>query len=218
MTDRHHPLVAVLETVTPACCPGRINVHCHTTSSDGSLRPEALAEQALAIGLEHLAVTDHHSTAAFLPIQHWFEQQAEAGSSPPQLWTGMEISCLLEGCLVHVLALGFELDHSALDPYRQGQAAVGEALAAAEARRRIHAAGGLALLAHPARYRLPFQRLIPAAADLGFDGAEAFYDYEMQAQWRPTPLVCDSIVGLLEKHALLRSCGTDTHGLELCGR
>ena len=105
MTDRHHPLVAVLETVTPACCPGRINFHCHTTSSDGSLQPEALAGQALAIGLEHLAVTDHHSTAAFLPIQHWFEQQAEAGSSPPQLWTGMEISCLLEGCLVHVLAL-----------------------------------------------------------------------------------------------------------------
>ena len=110
MTSRDHPLAAVLETVTPACCPGRINFHCHTTSSDGSLQPEALAEQALTIGLEHLAVTDHHSTAAYWPIQRWFEQQAEEGALPPQLWTGMEISCLLKGCLVHVLALGFDLE------------------------------------------------------------------------------------------------------------
>ena len=53
----------------------------------------------------------------------------------------MEISCLLEGCLVHVLALGFELDHAALDPYRQGQAAVGEALTAAEAAESMPQAG-----------------------------------------------------------------------------
>lgn len=215
---RHHPLVPVLETVTASCCPGRLNFHCHTTNSDGSLHAEALAAQALSIGLEHLAVTDHHSTDSFRPIQQWFEQQSEAGATTPHLWSGMEISCLLEGCLVHVLALGFELDHSALEPYRQGQAPVGEPLKAVEVRRRIHAAGGLAVLAHPGRYRLPFHRLIPAAADLGFDGAEAFYDYEMQARWHPTPLVCESVTQLLDKHGLLRTCGTDTHGLELCGR
>jgi len=74
------------------------------------------------------------------------------------------------------------------------------------------------LLAHPGRYRLSFQRLIPAAAALGFDGAEAYYDYAMQPRWQPTPVVCEAIARLLEDHALLRSCGTDTHGLELCGR
>ena len=213
-----HPLIPVLQSVTAECCPTRLNFHCHTTNSDGSLAPEALAKQALSIGLEHLAVTDHHSTAAFLPIQRWFEQQLDSGMTPPQLWSGIEISCLLEGCLVHVLGLGFDPDNAALEPYRQGQAPIGEALKASEVRLRLHAAGGLALLAHPGRYRLPFQRLIPAAAELGFDGAEAYYDYEMQPQWRPTPLVCDSIAELLRKHALLRSCGTDTHGLELCGR
>lgn len=119
---------------------------------------------------------------------------------------------------MHVLALGFERDHQALQPYRLGRAPVGVLLQASEVRQRIHAAGGLALLAHPGRYRLPFQRLIPAAAALGFDGAEAYYDYAMQPRWQPTPLVCEAIAALLENHGLLRSCGTDTHGLELRGR
>jgi predicted metal-dependent phosphoesterase TrpH len=213
-----HPLRPVLEQVHPGSCPTELNFHCHTTCSDGSLRPEQLGRQALTIGLHHLAVTDHHSVAAHGPLQHWFEQQQDVGERVPIFWSGMEISCLLEGCLVHVLALGFELASPALDPYRQGQAAVGEALQASEVCRRIQGAGGLALLAHPGRYRLPFQRLIEAAVALGFDGAEAYYDYGMQPRWSPTPVVCDAIAAQLERHGLLRSCGTDTHGLELHGR
>jgi predicted metal-dependent phosphoesterase TrpH len=208
----------VLETVQAGSCPTELNFHCHTTCSDGSLSPEGLGAQALSLGLRHLAVTDHHSCAAFLPLQRWFERQAAAGQTVPTLWSGMEISCLLEGCLVHVLALGFELDHPALALYSQGQASVGADLQASTVRERIHAAGGLALLAHPGRYRLPFQRLIPAAAALGFDGAEAWYDYGMQGRWQPTRHLCEAIDRLLGNHALLRSCGTDTHGLELCGR
>jgi len=213
-----HPLRRVLEGVHAGSCPGELNFHCHTTCSDGSLRPEQLGESALTLGLRHLAVTDHHSTEAYGPLKAWFAEQEGAGHTVPTLWTGLEISCLLEGCLVHVLALGFEPGHDALAPYRQGSAPVGAELRAGEVRRRIQAAGGLALLAHPARYRLPFQRLIPAAAELGFDGAEAFYDYNLQSRWQATPLVCDAIEALLINLGLLRSCGTDTHGLHLGGR
>jgi predicted metal-dependent phosphoesterase TrpH len=217
-SDPSHPLRAVLGGVHAGSCPTELNFHCHTTCSDGSLRPEQLGAQAVALGLQHLAVTDHHSTAAVAPLQRWLETQAASGARVPQLWSGVEISCLLEGCLVHVLALGFELDHPALEPYRQGRAPIGALLQAGEVRCRIHAAGGLALLAHPGRYRLPFQRLIPAAAALGFDGAEAYYDYAMQPRWQPTPVVCEAIAALLAHNGLLRSCGTDTHGLELHGR
>jgi hypothetical protein len=213
-----HPLRTVLEQVDATSCPGSLNFHCHTIHSDGSLRPEQVGAQAITLGLQHLAVTDHHSTAAWAPLERWFAAQAAAGDRVPTLWSGVEISCLLESCLVHVLALGYDTSHGALDPYRQGQAPVGDALQAGEVVRRIHDAGGLAVLAHPGRYRLSFQRLIPAAAALGFDGAEAYYDYTMQATWQPTPLVCDAIARLLDQHALLRSCGTDTHGLQLCGR
>ena len=163
-------------------------------------------------------MTDHHSTAAYQPLQAWFEQRRRDGQSVPTLWSGIEISCLLEGCLVHVLGLGFQVGDPALAPYTGGEAAVGAALQASEVLQRLHGAGGLALLAHPGRYRLPFQRLLTAAASLGFDGAEAYYDYSMQGSWTPTPVVCDAIAAQITAHGLLRSCGTDTHGLELCGR
>jgi predicted metal-dependent phosphoesterase TrpH len=213
-----HPLGRVLATVDADSCPGELNFHCHTTCSDGSLQPRQIGEQALRLGLRHLAVTDHHSCQGTGPLQRWFDGQASLGHPVPTLWSGIEISCLLEGCLVHVLGLGFESEHEALRPYQQGSAAVGPELRAAEVRRRIQAAGGLAILAHPARYRLPYQRLIQAAAELGFDGAEAYYDYELLPCWRPTPLLCESIDALLTDLGLLRSCGTDTHGLELSGR
>lgn len=215
---RGHPLAAVLEQVTASSCPDRFNFHCHTHCSDGSLHPEELARQAIDRGLEHFAVTDHHSVDAYGPIQELLEAERRRGRPTPMLWTGVEISCLLEGCLVHVLALGFQRDHPALQPYLRGQSVVGKALQAAAVRDSIAEAGGLALLAHPARYRLSHRRLITAAASLGFDGAEAWYDYGMQGRWHPTPLVCEAIDTQLTNLGLLRSCGTDTHGLELDGR
>ena len=214
-----HPLVRVLEGVDAASCPTRLNFHCHTLWSDGSLDPEQLADQAIELGLEHFAVTDHHSAQACLPIQRHLERRQRLDGQPvPTLWSGVEISCLLEGCLVHVLGLGFELDHPALAPYLEGQAVVGAALQAGAVRQAIQAAGGLALLAHPARYRLPHQPLIHAAAALGFDGAEAFYDYEQQARWQASPRICEAIADQLGSLGLLSSCGTDTHGLQLLGR
>jgi predicted metal-dependent phosphoesterase TrpH len=214
----HHPLTPILRQVGPTSCPGRFNFHCHTLCSDGSLQPGDLASQAVRLGLEHLAITDHHSDGAFALAQACFEAQAAEGHTVPRLWRGVEISALLEGCLVHVLALGFDSPSPPLVPYLQGAAVVGAALRAEAVVAAIQAAGGLALLAHPARYRLSHQRLIAAAAELGFDGAEAWYDYDMQGRWAPTPLVCEAIAADLRQRGLLLSCGTDTHGLELNGR
>ena len=218
MPSDRHPLRSVLETVGPESCPGALNFHCHTICSDGSLDPIALIDQAHERQLEHLAVTDHHSVAAFQPMQDWLKAQQDQGRSVPTLWSGMEISCVLQGCLVHVLALGFEPGHTALKAYSQGDAAVGESLRAETVRKAIHEAGGLSVLAHPARYRLGFSELIDAAAELGFDGGEAWYDYDMQPTWSATPLICDRIDQQLKNLGLLRTCGTDTHGEDLRGR
>ncbi len=211
-------LVEVLQGVHGGSCPGELNFHCHTLHSDGSLKPEDLASQAADLGLRHLAITDHHSTAALAPAWQTLERLGDQGSTVPRLWSGIEISCLLEGCLVHVLGLDFDPSAPDLEPYVQGQAPVGQALRAEQVVERLHGAGGLALLAHPGRYRKPFSSLIDAAAVLGFDGAEAYYDYAMAPSWQPTPLVCEAIASQLEKLGLLRSCGTDTHGLALHGR
>ena len=218
MTPNQHPLRAVLNTVGPESCPGLLNFHCHTVCSDGSLEPVALIEQASARKLSHIAVTDHHSIAAYVPMVRWLERARDQGVNTPMLWSGMEISCILRGCLVHVLALGFTPGHPSLLPYSSGDAAVGAPLRAGEVRKAIHEAGGIAILAHPGRYRLGFSELIDAAAELGFDGGEAWYDYDMQERWEPTPLICESIDKQLKNLGLLRTCGTDTHGIDLKGR
>ena len=103
-------------------------------------------------------------------------------------------------------------------PYNRGDAVVGEPLRAEAVVKAIHAAGGLAVLAHPARYRLGHDVLIDEAARLGFDGGEAWYDYEMQPTWSASPLICEAIDRQLSNLGLLRTCGTDTHGIDLCGR
>ena len=95
---------------------------------------------------------------------------------------------------------------------------MGESLRADSVCRAIHDAGGLAILAHPARYRLGFSELIDAAANLGFDGGEAWYDYDMQPRWNWSPVVCEAIDHRLKNLGLLRTCGTDTHGVDLEGR
>ena len=213
-----HPLAAVLEQVGPSSCPGDLNFHCHTVCSDGSLEPLDLIQQAASRGLRHLAVTDHHSVQAHAPMHAWLQKCREQGETVPTLWSGIEISCLLSGCLVHVLALGFELNHPALRLYVRGDAPVGEALRMEVVVSAIHQAGGLAVLAHPARYRLGHAELIAAAADLGVDGGEAWYDYDMHPSWRPSPLICEAIDAQLADLGLLRTCGTDSHGMDLGGR
>jgi predicted metal-dependent phosphoesterase TrpH len=119
---------------------------------------------------------------------------------------------------VHVLALGFNGSHPAISPYLQGDTVIGEQLQAQAVVEAIHAADGLALLAHPARYRISFRRLMQSAAGMGFDGAEAWYDYEMLPSWRPSPQLCEKVAQLALDLNLLMSCGTDSHGLSLRGR
>ena len=212
-----HPLETVLATVDRHSCPGRCNFHCHTICSDGSLTPEELAIQAVDLGLEHLAITDHHSHQAYPLAQQTLMTLQQQGHVIPTLWRGVEISAVLNTCLVHILALGYRTE-APLVSYLQGEAVCGEALQASSVVTAIHAAGGLATLAHPARYRLDFRVLIQAAQQLKFDAVETWYDYEMLPQWRPSPLICDDVDQLRQDLGLLASCGTDTHGANLESR
>ncbi len=213
-----HPLVDVLAQVDSGSCPHQLNFHCHSLWSDGSLSAVAIADQAVELGLQHFAVTDHHSIGAHGGVAARLQQLQQQGMTVPTLWTGTEISCVLETCLVHVLALGYEPDDTAIQPYLQGDTVIGDHLEAAEVVKAIHAANGLAVLAHPARYRISFIPLMRSAAALGFDGAECWYDYEMLPSWRPSPLICERVAALADELNLLQTCGTDSHGFSLKGR
>lgn len=87
------------------------DLHSHSTRSDGTLSPRALAERAKDHQVELWALTDHDDVGG----------QAEAAAAARALgldWlSGVEISVSFAGETVHIVGLGMDPDHA---PLRQG--------------------------------------------------------------------------------------------------
>jgi predicted metal-dependent phosphoesterase TrpH len=213
-------LKQVFQRIDAQSCPKLFNFHMHTVHSDGKLEPGELMTQAIAIGLKGLAITDHHSVSGYQVAQTWLKdwQWNNPGIDTPHLWSGVEINANLLNTEVHILAYAFELEHPSMKPYLQKMPTVGKAYQANNVITAIHEAGGLAILAHPARYRRSHFDLIPVAADYGIDGVEAFYAYSNPKPWKPSVIETEEVQQLAEKFNLLNTCGTDTHGVNLLQR
>lgn len=209
----------VFASLTAESCPLSYNFHMHTTFSDGQLQPEVLAEQTVKLSLRGFAITDHHNVGGFYAAQRWLEDwQAASGQAIPHLWTGTEITSRLLETEVHILGFAFNPEHRAIASYLQGEAPRGEAAIAANVISAIHQAGGISILAHPARYRRSVEEVIPAAVNSGIDGVETYYAYNNPKPWRPSPEETQQVRQLGSRYHLLNSCGTDTHGLSLLQR
>lgn len=78
-----------------------IDLHCHTTCSDGTLAPVQLLNAAVAAGVGMLAVTDHDTVQAYGCIRD------EAEARGVELFCGVEISTHLPGCSRSVHLLGY---------------------------------------------------------------------------------------------------------------
>tara|TARA_Y100001968_G_C19306860_1_gene692090 strand:- start:562 stop:1137 length:576 start_codon:yes stop_codon:yes gene_type:complete len=190
----------------------------HSTFSDGSLSPLQIYKQANDLNLDHYAITDHHSVDAYIELNNFFDSTLIERSVSPKLWSGIEITCLLKGCLVHVLGLGFDPASKYLFPYIDHKSAIGNALLASTVVDSIHAANGVAVLAHPARYKVSFDLLIKEASKINFDAVETWYNYERALNWTPSEFICDKILDCANSYSLLSTCGTDTHGVSLLRR
>ncbi|WP_291794932.1 PHP domain-containing protein [Brevibacterium sp.] len=75
----------------------RIDLHTHSTASDGTDAPGEVVEAAAAAGLDVVALTDHDTTAGWEPAAR------AAASLDIGLLRGMEVSCRWEGISVHML-------------------------------------------------------------------------------------------------------------------
>ena len=204
----------VWSTLTANSCPYDYNFHLHTIYSDGRLTPEALIEQAVSLGLKGLAITDHHSVGGYYLAQQWLAefQSRHHQTAIPRLWTGIEITADLANTEVHILGYGFDPTHPALIPYLQGNRPTNGHESAALVIQLLHEAGGLVVLAHPARYRQPASRLIPLAVQLGIDGLETFYAYGNPKPWQSSLPQESEIKDFSDLYGLFQTCGTDSHG------
>lgn len=244
-----------------------IDLHMHTTASDGRWTPETLVERIAALGIAAMAVADHDALDSVAPVA------ALAARRGIAVISGVEVTTRWDGRQWHLLVYGAPSEHGplralvdrqrqehidraneAIGRLRRGGHAVPSLEAAvagrpplpiyvmdalirdgvadtmlaanrfverrlgvpfyidvplAEAVAAAHAAGGLAILAHPGRdegagilrpEQLP--RLLDHAP---IDGLEVHYPTH-------TPAQVAEYASLADRHGLLRSCGSDSHG------
>ena len=76
---------------------GSVDLHAHTTASDGALSPRELVRLAAKQGVGVLAVTDHDSTDGLR------EAMEEAAGHGIEIVPGLEINCDVPGAEVHIL-------------------------------------------------------------------------------------------------------------------
>lgn len=93
----------------------RIDLHLHSTASDGSLSPSALAWAARAGGLDVIAIADHDTTAGIREAMR---------SSPGNLHIipAIELSCTHTDREVHILGYFIDPDHPDLVAYASSAA------------------------------------------------------------------------------------------------
>jgi predicted metal-dependent phosphoesterase TrpH len=94
-----------------------IDLHLHTTASDGTLAPGALVARAVAAGITILSVTDHDTVAGLA------EAHAAAGAHAVRLIDGIEITAVQDARDVHMLAYFFDRDSAALLDFLAAQRA-----------------------------------------------------------------------------------------------
>lgn len=249
----------------------RVDLHSHSTASDGRLTPAELVRRAVAQRVDVLALTDHDTVAGIgeaeaviaaenLPVRlihgielstswdaleihvvglHINAESAElmatiASQESARVARGIEMGRRLakqriEGAYEGALALAngasltrahfarylLEAGHcanlqKAFDHYigRGGKAYVPHQwMSIAEAIQVIHAAGGLAVLAHPGRYKLStkwLKRLLQLFKEAGGDAMEVSLPQQSPQERANLGLWC-------REHQLLASVGSDFH-------
>ena len=127
-----------------------IDLHMHTTASDGTLAPAALVDRAHAAGIRTMSVTDH-DTMAGVP-----EAAAAAAGRGIEFLPGIEITAVADGRDVHMLGYFLDPAPARLDRFLADQRQD-------RVRRAREMGEKLAALAVP----IPIERLIEKASAAG---------------------------------------------------
>ena len=85
----------------------KLDFHMHSTASDGTLSPAALAEECFSLGITHAALTDHDT---ILGQREFLERAAELGLC---VTSGVELNAEHPHEL-HILGYGFDIDNKEL--------------------------------------------------------------------------------------------------------
>ncbi len=84
----------------------KVDLHIHTSYSDGVFSPEKIVDTAIDVGLEAIAITDHDNVLSYdIALKY-------AKNKPIEIIPGVEINTLYKGYEVHILGYYMDLNNS----------------------------------------------------------------------------------------------------------
>lgn len=88
----------------------KIDLHSHTTASDGRFSPEQLIDRALEFNVDVLAITDHDTIDGLAPARAYID----AGQHPITLINGIEFSTVWQNKDIHIVGLNIDPENMVL--------------------------------------------------------------------------------------------------------
>ena len=186
-----------------------VNLHIHSTYSDGRVEFNELIKQAKELNLKYYSITDHNSIEGYKHLE----------KMPDGLIAGVEFDCFFDLNLPHILGYNVDINNPELNAlttkFEKGIMEVPKRILTSRNPKKvidaIHSAGGIAVLAHPCCYWcLSLDRFIQKLVKMGLDGVEVYYPYD-----RITRIVKfhsrKTVKKLAEKYNLLLTGGEDQH-------
>jgi len=202
----------LIESFTQEDFANSVNLHIHSTFSDGTQTPEALVEQAKAKGLKTIAIADHNTIKAYLETNILKEDM---------IIPAIEFDCWYGNVFLHMLGYGIDINNKELQSLcaktKRGTEADWVRIFSFKHPKKlinaIHAAGGIAVLAHPACCFTftGLDRLVGNLVKLGLDGIEVYYPYKRHRKFVKFH-TAKTAKKLGDKYNLIQTGGTDEHG------
>ena len=188
---------------------GKVNLHIHSTYSDGKASFEEIIKQAKAKGYKLISITDHNTIEG----HKIFKDDI--------LIPGVEFDCWINHIFIHLLAYNIDVTNEELQQFMAKTKAEteGDFIRLFSKRnvpkliKAIHNAGGIAVLAHPACYwAISLERLVKKLMKYDLDGIEVYYPYP---RFRKIVKFRSSrdVKKIADKYpSLIQTGGTDFHG------
>lgn len=190
----------------------RVNLHIHTTYSDGKGDFSDIINQAKSKGYKKIAITDHNTLNGYL--EHGVDEIV-IPAVEFDVWCGY--------VFLHLLGYGVDVNNQELKNFcanskRETELDIIRIFSKRNIKNlitAIHNAGGIAVLAHPACcWALNHDRFIKKLIPYGLDGIEVYYPYK-----RHRGIIkfttAKHIEEIADKYGLIKTGGTDLHSEKL---
>ncbi len=192
----------------------KVNLHLHSTFSDGKGNVTEILQQAHKLGYKKISFCDHNTLEAY--------KQTEILKDDIIL-PGIEFDVWCGYVFMHLLAYGIDINNEELLSFcakdkKETELDIIRIFAKRDIKKlikAIHNAGGIAVLAHPACcWAINLESFVKKLISYGLDGIEVYYPYK-----RHRGIIkfhtAKEVERIADKYNLIKTGGTDLHGTKL---